>query len=428
MQRWLKMTKYLPDNGWIPTLLVPENAAYPILDPSLVQDVPQNLVVHKVPILEPYEFATKLFSRNGATERLGSLKKGGGKQGITQRLMLWCRGNILLPDPRVLWRRRAAAKAIKIIEKAGEEGRPFDAIVTTGPPHSVHLIGLDLKRKTGLPWLADFRDLWREMDYLEDFLPTARTRRKHKELERDVVTNADAIAYSSPGVGVSLMNNAPSVPKECFHLIYNGWDPTDVTQPHEQGDSGPLSKGTDFHIGHFGSLFPSRDTPGLWQAIRKWNSDSLNRPHKVHLNLVGSVSPQVRESIEQTLKPEDWTDHGYVSHTEAVSMMQSMHALLLIQNDNTTGERAIPGKAFEYLATSRPMGVVTRVPSDLSTLTDEWGVHSCRHANQEEAINMLEKLSSGTGPDRQMVEHYSRPALTRQMSRVLDSIIPSLTS
>ena len=427
VQRWLKFSKYLPENGWAPTLLVPEGAAYPVLDPSLEKDVPENLEVHRVPILEPYELAMRMFSSKDGAERLGSSKSNDGGQRFAQRLMLWCRGNLLLPDPRVLWRRRAGRRAMQLIRKAALDGAPFEAVVTTGPPHSIHLIGLDLKRRTALPWLADFRDLWREMDYLEDFLPTNRTRRKHAKLEKAVVSGADAITYTSPGTKASLMQNAPEVAGEHFHLVYNGWDPADL--PNGSGEHAPEGHSHDgvLHLGHFGSLFPTRDAPGLWRAIRRWNAGAADRPGKVHLDLVGSISPPVRNSIEALMSPEDWTDHGYVSHGEAVGMMQRMDALLLIQNDNATGQRAIPGKAFEYLAAGRPMGVIAPVPSDLADLADQWKLSPCHHQDVDGATSMLDMLCNGKGPGSGLSARYSRPALTTEMSRVLLGIIPSTT-
>ena len=427
VQRWLKFSKYLPDNGWAPTLLVPAGAAYPVLDPSLEKDVPEHLEVHRVPILEPYEFAMKVFSSKGGAERLGSSKSDDVGQGFAKRLMLWCRGNLLLPDPRVLWRRRAGRRALDLIRKAALDGHPFEAVVTTGPPHSIHLIGLDLKRRTGLPWLADFRDLWREMDYLEDFLPTNRTRRKHAQLERAVVAGADAITYTSPGTKASLMQNAPEVTEERFHLVYNGWDPADLANQSVEGAAGGLPDDGVLHLGHFGSLFPTRDAPGLWRAIRHWNAGNVNGRSKVHLDLVGSISPPVRASIEALMSPEEWTDHGYVSHGAAVDMMQRMDALLLIQNDNATGQRAIPGKAFEYLAAGRPMGVIAPVPSDLADLADQWELSPCHHQDEEGATTMLEKLCNGTGTETGLAARYSRPALTTEMGRVLLGIIPSTT-
>ena len=190
--------------------------------------------------------------------------------------------NLLLPDPRVLWRRKATKAAAHILRSALEEGRPFDAIATTGPPHSVHLIGLALKKKWDIPWLADFRDLWREMDYLEDFHPTPRTRRRHLEMERAVVNTADFKTYSSPSTLFSLAPDKRPETLSKFELIYNGWDQDDLEDPapSHRARTGSEEEAA-FQLGHFGSLFPTRDAPGLWKAIRQWNAN-LGETRKAH--------------------------------------------------------------------------------------------------------------------------------------------------
>lgn len=416
VQRWLKFCKYLPANGWNLTALVPEGAAYPVLDASLGADVPRDMEVIGVPIFEPYEAAMSLFKGKDA-ERLGS---GGNTEGLAGKAMRWVRGNVLLPDPRVLWRRRAIREGLNAVRKAERENRPYDAIITTGPPHSVHLIGLGLKRRTGLPWLADFRDLWREMDYLEDFLPTQRTRNRHRTMEAEVVRAADTVTITSPSVRQSLAIHLPEGHPDKFKLVYNGWDEADVDDQGTLPASPTPRNGNVFHLGHFGSLFPTRNAPGLWKAIRQWNAEGSHRPY--HLDVVGNINAEVRESIGQLLTPEDWTDHGYLSHGEAVRMMQEMDGLLLIQNDSTTGQRAIPGKAFEYLATGKPIATVTPHPSDLHDLVASWNLTSCRHDDATAAMEMLRALHQDAGTDPGLARRFSRSTLSHGMAEILNHI------
>ena len=419
VQRWLKFSKYLPENGWQPTLLVPDGASYPVLDETLTEEVPHHLEVIKVPIFEPYEAAIKLFQGKKSAERLGSVAQS-NKPSLTRFLMMWSRGNLLLPDPRVLWRRKARKKAFEVLQSAKASGTPFDAIVTTGPPHSVHLIGLDIKRKLGLPWLSDFRDLWREIDYLEDFHPTSRTRRAHATMERDVIEASDAVSYPTPGVGLSLQAVDRKPAKGKMHLIHNGWDPADLPQSdiskRNQTDS------HQFQLGHFGSLFPVRDAPGLWEAIRNWNDNVEGEQKPIHLNLVGSVNASVAASIQLHLKPEEWTDHGYVSHGKAIEMMMEMNALLLLQSNNETGERCIPGKAFEYLATGRPMAVVTPVPSDLDEIAREWKLQPTGHDDVDGATQMLKGLFTHNSERRAHIDRFSRKTLTTLLASALDTM------
>ena len=418
VQRWLKFTKYLAKFGWEPVLMVPEGAAYPVMDTTLNGDVPDGTEVHRVPIFEPYEAFMRLFKGKQSAERLGSVQGSDG--GLKQFLLMWLRGNLLLPDPRILWRRRAVRSAQSLIESKYSKGQPIHAVVTTGPPHSVHLIGLNLKRRTGLPWLADFRDLWRELDYLSDFHPTRRTQRRHHEMEQAVVREADRITYTSPSVLESLAPHEGT--KSKFTLIYNGWDPDDVSRETMSSTYRNREEQDIFHLGHFGSLFPTRDAPALWQAIRNWNDATPKGRPRLHLDIVGNVSPPVMCSLKEHLLPSDWTFHGYIPHGAAVQMMEKMDALLLIQNNNDTGRKAIPGKAFEYLATGRPIGVVAPMPSDLGKLAEDWGLQPCGHSDIQAANAMLENLMDNAGCDQDLQELYSRPALTAQLAKVLDAM------
>ena len=407
VQRWLKFAKYLPEHGWAPTLVVPEGAAYPVLDPSLEQEVDPDLEVVHVPIFEPYDAALSLFRRKGA-ERLGS---GNQKSGLVDTVVRWVRGNVLLPDPRVLWRRPAVRAASQVLDQARREGRPFSAMVTTGPPHSVHLIGRDLKRRHGLTWVADFRDPWREMDYLADFLPSARTKRTHLRLEGAVVRECDSVLMTSKGIETSLAVHQAA---DKLHLIPNGWDEADLPQ----GEAPAKADDGRWHLGHFGSVFPIRNAPGLWQAVARWNRE-CERP--IHLDFFGVVNPEVAAALDAAL-PNQWTDHGYVSHREAVAAMQSMDALLMLQNRSESGRRAIPGKAFEYLALGKPLAVVTPSPSDLTDLIGEWGFPTIGYDDAEAAFDLLQQLHGHPGPEAHIRQAYTRTALTQRLSAHLNDL------
>jgi len=424
VQRWLKFAKYLPENGWRPSLLVPEGASYPLIDETLAREIPEDLEVIRVPIFEPYETAIKLFQGKNKAERLGSVAQS-NRPSLKRFLMMWCRGNLLVPDPRVFWRRKARKAALDVLQSAVQKGDPYHAVVTTGPPHSVHLIGLDIKRKLGLPWLSDFRDLWREMDYLEDFHPTARTRRTHAAMEKAVIEASDRVTFPTAGVGASLASIDSQPTENKMHLIHNGWDPADLPQHQIAPKSDRASK--SYQLGHFGSLIPVRDAPGLWEAIRLWNDDSASHRKPIHLNLVGSVNPVVSESIQKHLRPEEWTNHGYVSHEKAIEMMMDMDALLLLQNNNDTGARAIPGKAFEYLATGRPMAVVTPIPSDMDEIAREWELMPTRHDDVQGASQMLESLWTEGVRKREHIDRFSRRTLTKRMAHALNTLIPNQT-
>ena len=166
------------------------------------------------------------------------------------------------------------------------------------------------------------------------------------------------------------------------------------------------------------SVFPIRNAPGLWQAVARWNRE-CERP--IHLDFFGVVNPEVAAALDAVL-PNQWTDHGYVSHREAVAAMQSMDALLMLQNRSESGRRAIPGKAFEYLALGKPLAVVTPSPSDLTDLIGEWGFPTMGYDDAEAAFDLLQQLHGHPGPEAHIRQAYTRTALTQRLSAHLNDL------
>ncbi|HKI88004.1 MAG TPA: hypothetical protein VKA38_03185, partial [Draconibacterium sp.] len=161
VQRWLKFVKYLPSNGWKPVVAVPENPEYPVIDLSLQEDVPKEAEIIKLPIWEPYGIFKKITGRKKEERVNTGLLFDEKKQTSIEKISLAIRGNFLIPDPRIFWVKPSIKRLKKLIPELNVE-----AIITTGPPHSVHLIGYRLNKIFGIPWIADLRDPWSNLDML----------------------------------------------------------------------------------------------------------------------------------------------------------------------------------------------------------------------------------------------------------------------
>ena len=153
VQRWLNFVKYLGEFDVEPVVYAPQNPHYPILDEDLLQQIPTGVEVIKQPVKEPYRLAG-MFSKK-KTRRISSGIISEKSPGIIEKLMLYIRGNYFIPDARVGW----VKPSVKFLKDYLKE-HSFDTIITTGPPHSLHLIGLQLKEISGIRWIADFRDPW----------------------------------------------------------------------------------------------------------------------------------------------------------------------------------------------------------------------------------------------------------------------------
>jgi hypothetical protein len=184
VQRWLKFVKYLPGFGWEPYVFTPENPSYAVKDESLLKDVPPEAEVIKFPIWEPYGAFSKVSSAVGdkKTAEQPTLAYGKDKS-FFQKLTTWIRGNFFIPDPRVFWVR----PSVKFLTDFLRDN-DIKTIITTGPPHSIHLIGYRLKKKNpSLKWIADFRDPWSEWGLLDSLSLGKFARSIHTRMESNVL-------------------------------------------------------------------------------------------------------------------------------------------------------------------------------------------------------------------------------------------------
>ena len=403
VQRWLKFSKYLNSFGWDPVIFTPENPDVPVVDPSLLKEIPDGVTVLKLPIFEPSRVVS-LIGGGKSTGRTGAENKKGGNKSLISEFTRWVRGNIFIPDARSAWIRPSSRFLKKWLSK-----HHVDAIISTGPPHSMHLIALNVKKSfPDLIWLTDFRDPWSDMDYLDEFKMGARARKKLVEMERQVVKNCDHILINSPSVANSHLE---ILDKNKHTLIPNGWDSNDF-----ENITVVSEKRTHFRIGHFGALYGSRNAPGLWKAVTRWNSE---QEMKVEIVLVGSIGEDVRKAMKNT----DFIKHlPGVNHREAILEMMKCDALLLVQNNTDPARKCTPGKVFEYIATQKPIVSICNSPSDLSQRLTEWGLPFCDHNDDAAAYEMLHTVIVDDGAKKIDPSPYERKALTKELSELLDKL------
>ena len=384
VQRWLKFSKFLPELGWDPVIFTPENPDVPVEDHSLIEEVHPTIEVLKIPIFEPSR-VIKFFGGKTSTNRIGASTSSNGKTSLIKGIINWVRGNIFIPDARAAWVR----PSVKYLNK-WLASHSVDAIITTGPPHSMHLIGLGVKNShPSIKWISDFRDPWSDMDYLDEFKIGTRARKKLISMESEVVKHSDKIIITSPSVAKSLLKN-DNLEKATF--IPNGWDSLDFKNVKAASTTPQV-----FKIGHFGSLSGSRNMPGFFKAVNRWNSvENL----KIELHLVGSVSDGIKQELN---KKNHITFTPSLPHKQAVNEMLSCHALLLVQNATDAARKCIPGKVFEYIACEKPLLSICNSPSDLATQLDNWGLPFCDHDDQDTAYQMLKSV----------IQSHKKDALTK---------------
>ena len=257
VQRWLKFSKYLPENGWKPIIYTPDSPSFDVKDVDLLSDIHPEVEICKSSIWEPSSLKEKIFGKSESSNA-GIIQD---KSSARNQILNWIRGNIFIPDPKVYW----VKPSIKFLSKKIQEDE-ITHIVSTGPPHSMHLIALGLKKRLpNLKWIADFRDPWSELDLLEDFKLSQKSRNKYQELERQVLKSADITLT----VSETWLKSFKRLGSSNVELITNGFDEEDF----EVIDK----KNNKFIIGHFGLLNHLRNPKNLWKALNDiCEEDSCN--------------------------------------------------------------------------------------------------------------------------------------------------------
>lgn len=411
VQRVLKTVKYLPEFGWKPTVLTVDRGAFPSTDASMLADVPPDIEVVRTASLDPLGLYQRL--KGGSSDApVGSVVA----TDTASRVAAWIRANVFIPDARVGWLPFAVARGLRLMRST-----KFDAILTSGPPHSVQLTGLVLNRLTGIPWMADFRDPWTDINYYHELPHTALAAAIDQALERMVLRTASAITTVSDSWAELLAEKA----NRQVHVVQNGFDEEDF--PHQ---APPESPSDAFVLTYAGSLYASRNMRVIWDALASLIDDS---PLPLRIEIVGTVDPVVRESIEKKGLDNVVRVRPYLPHADAIDAMRSADALLLVIEDFPLARGMLTGKIYEYLASGRPVIGVGPADGDASRLLEQTGGGRMIDRLDEvglrkELLRLIrEKHRSGRtmGALRDDVKRYSRREQTRGLAALADEVVTS---
>jgi hypothetical protein len=407
VQRWLKFSKYLPEFGWQPVIFTPENPDFALQDQSLSKEVDQHTEVLKFPIWEPYQLFRSL-KKHQPKDTASILEYK--DPGWLDQFAVWLRGNFLIPDPRLFWI-KPSVNFLTGICKQNE----FKAVITTGPPHSMHLIGRELKRKTGIPWLADFRDPWSNWEFLDTLKLSKWARRIHRKLEASVFKEADRLVTISP----TFKNEMERIGAKNVQVVLNGYDPADIPAALSTTDlQSPV-----LEIVYSGVIDGIRDPFPLLKALKTVFGHTTD---KVRLTFVGRVN----ESIKHLVANDIWFNThvdlpGYVSHKEVFSYYERSQILLLILTNTKNAKGNIPGKLFEYMATGREILALGDPQGDAAQIiaSSEAG-QVFAHDDEAGLVQFLRGfLKEGKSKlAKRDIQMYSRKNITQQLALLLDGM------
>ncbi len=415
VQRWVKFIKYLRNFGWEPIVYAPENPDYPLVDESFSDDIPADIQVIKRKIWEPYRLYRKFSGNKSKAIQTGFVIE---KEQLNwkDKFSIWLRGNLFIPDARVFWVRPSIRYLKKYLKN-----NSVDAIVTTGPPHSVHLIGQGLKHEfPHIPWIADFRDPWTSIFYYKDLKLTRLADKVHQGLEKKVVQTADMVLVVSD----FMKNEFENYVNRKIEVLPNGFDAADFPQTK-------VALEDKFVITHTGLLTERQNPKILWKVLKKMIDERIDLQKDLVVRLIGNIDNSILQDIESFGLQQYVELIPNVSHTEAIHYQLSSQVLLLCLVDDEETKYLIAGKIFEYLKADRPIlafGFQDGATAKIMTETKAGYMHDFKSedALTETLYDLYEKYKLQelcVENNIKLVDQYSREHLTEKLSSMMNSLV-----
>jgi hypothetical protein len=413
VQRWLKFVKYLPQFGIKPFVFTPENPAFAVRDESLMKDIPAEAEIIRFPIWEPYDaFITisKIFGKKKTVTPTQLVKAK--QESLFERISTWMRGNLFVPDPRKFW----VKPSVRFLHEYLKVNH-IETIVTTGPPHSMHLIGYELKKKNpGLRWIADFRDPWSGWGLLDTLKVSKSVRKLHVKLEYKVLTTADIVTTITP----FYVKHFGNLGKRKAELLTNGFDEDDFKDVI-------ITRADKFIIRHVGIVNEKCNPIPFMSALAKLMRDDQDFLSDVRVEFIGDVNTAFRSFVETSPGIKDVTAFvPAVPHKQLMTIYGSSALLLLVLTGYKDAEGYMPGKLFEYVATGLPILGVGPENGDAAALINQsksGKMIDDRH--EEQVIKYLRTVYLNWKND-QLYSHtregraqYSRRVITESLARLI---------
>lgn len=418
VQRWLKMSKYLPENGWQPVICTADGAEYPVEDLSLEKDVASEAEIIRRPIVEPYSFYKKFLGiKKDEKIKAGFINEGKKKSAWKENISIWLRGNLFIPDARCWWIKPSVRYLKKYLQK-----NPVDAIISTGPPHSMHLIAKELHKKFNIPWIADFRDPWTDIDFFSELKLTKRSLKKHHRLQYQVLTEANKVVT----VGWDWAKGLESHGAKDVAVITNGYD-FNIEELKTKSD---LSQ--SFTMSHVGIVGAARNATKFWEALGELIKDENQSEFSnlLKIRLIGQVDNSVLISIKENSLENHVEIIPYIPHEKVIIEQSSSQVLLLFVNNSPNAKGILTGKIFEYMASGRPILAIGPKDGDTAIILDETksGVivdFEDKEGMKKVILDLFEKYKDNQllTKENESVKKYSRRALAKEYVNLIERIL-----
>ncbi|MBE0643079.1 MAG: hypothetical protein IH600_03280 [Bacteroidetes bacterium] len=416
VQRVLKFCTYLLQNGWRPIILTVKDADYPARDESLLDEIPEEAVVYRTPIFEPYDIYRKFTGKKkGTPVDVNTIPKPGEKRSLQERIAEFVRATFFIPDARIGWKKSAVTEGLEIIRK-----HDIQAIYSSSPPYTCSLIARALKKKTGLPWIAGFRDPWTGFLSTPDrwFLPAMIDR----HYEHAVFAECDRMDVAWEGIRKDFHAKYPDVPTEKVHHLPNGFDSADFPEVEVVAKE-------NFTVTYTGSMYGKRNPETFFAAVARLVKAGKVDPARIRLQFIGRFGAEVREMFDHPVLKPSIVVREYMAHAASVRHLFQSDALLMVVDDFKGNEEIVPGKVYEYIGSGKP--VITLAPEGAVTkvIEDTASGRCARSADIDGIADIFldfyrqwDDGTLGAGQKREAVHQYERREVARRLAGLLDEI------
>jgi len=412
VQRSLKFVKYLPSEGWDPTVVTVKALDYWMTDESLIAELGQQTRIVRTASMTGLSILRRL-----APKQAGSVSKP-RSQGNMFKLLRKMATCFFIPDSYVGW--------VPFAVKAGQEllkEEKIDLIYTTSSPDSAHLVGRELAKKSGLPWVADFRDPWTHR--LSFSPPTRWHRRRHHQLERSVFDEASQITVTAEATRQDYLSIYPHIDPEKISVVTNGFDEADF-----ESSLNVEPAAERFELLHAGQLNPERPARPFLEGLGRFLNQTPSARQRLRVRFIGASYESDQRAVQELALGDCVEFLPGMSHQNVIAEMRRSHGLILMENDSERGGLILPGKIFEYLRAERPiLGLLP--PGAAWDLLTELGTGICCRTNDTEAIAAgIAKLwldfdtgaGAISGAERDQLGRFERRDLTGQLSEIFNRL------
>jgi glycosyltransferase involved in cell wall biosynthesis len=415
-QRAVKFAKYLPEFDWEPVVLTVRKGEFAYLDPSLESDISGRVTVHQTPSIEPFLFYKKMAGLK-SDESIPIAQLMQKKTGFKNRIFNWIRANLFVPDARIGWipfARRAAKQIIR--------DHQINLIFITSPPHSSQMIGKYLHQKFKIPWVADFRDPWTDIQYYKMANRNYFARKLDSHFEKSVIESANHITSVSWGLiqgFAEKINNDP----EKFTVLTNGYDPADF--PNQ-----PVNGNKTFQILHTGNMNVTQNPAALWKGLALWLNKQPDYRSSVRVKFIGRIHPEILENIRKN-RFEDITEiESYKPHVQIIREIERSAILLSVVPDVPDNTGIVLSKNFEYIGSGRPILIFGPSESDIGKIVRKFSNSLiCPYQDVDKCKNFIEGIFVDWQNNRLQIlpveqrENFSRRVIAGKLADIFNGCL-----